>query len=123
MIIKKIFLNFITFSLLLTLISCDPSLDELKKITIGSIDFSKYKDGVYRGTYSDGKHDFVTDSSILSKKITDISVIENKDNHYSKDAEAVLPRVVEKQSLQVDTVSGCTLSSKALLKSIENAFK
>ena len=37
-------------------------------------------------------------------------------------AETIVDDVVDKQTLDVDTVSGATVSSKVILKSIENAL-
>jgi uncharacterized protein with FMN-binding domain len=38
-------------------------------------------------------------------------------------ADALLPRVIDAQSLAVDAVSGSTYSSKVVLKAIETALK
>jgi len=43
-------------------------------------------------------------------------------NGRGEKAEAIIPRVIEAQSLDVDVVSGATGSSKAILKAIEDAF-
>ena len=40
----------------------------------------------------------------------------------SKLGEKVFQQVKERQSLQIDTVSGATVSTKTILKSIENAL-
>lgn len=42
---------------------------------------------------------------------------------YREVNESIISRVVENQSLKVDVVTGATVTSKALLKAIENALE
>ena len=44
-------------------------------------------------------------------------------NGQGKPAEAIIPRVIETQSLGVDVISGATHSSLTILKAIENALE
>ena len=55
-------------------------------------------------------------------RITDIVMLSHGHgpNH---GADALLPRVIDAQSLAVDAVSGSTYSSKVVLKAIETALK
>ena len=58
---------------------------------------------------------------VRDNKITNI-VIKKHDYGLGKKAEAIVEDVVNQQSLNVDTVSGATLSSSTILKAIENAL-
>jgi uncharacterized protein with FMN-binding domain len=60
----------------------------------------------------------VADQKITAATLHEASRIEE----YGKKALPVLERVVAKQSPQVDTVSGATTTSKALLKATEHAL-
>ncbi|MBC2578807.1 FMN-binding protein [Clostridium sp. DJ247] len=94
----------------------------IKEISIGNVDLSKVKDGIYTGSFD---AEFISaESSITVKnhKITDIKLVKHK-NEKGKSAEVIPERVVKAQTLQVDAVSGATNSSKVILKSIENALK
>ena len=45
--------------------------------------------------------------------------LENKDDEFLNN---LYSKVIEKQSLEIDVTSGATLTTKAYLKSIENAY-
>ena len=61
--------------------------------------------------------------NMLNKKISchEIVLIEHK-NERGAAAEEITDKVIAAQSLQVDTISGATSSSKVVLKAIENAL-
>jgi uncharacterized protein with FMN-binding domain len=61
-------------------------------------------------------------ATVSGGRIASIEILKHF-NGQGKPAEAIVPRVVEAQSLGVDTVSGATHSSLTILKAIENALK
>lgn len=96
--------------------------EEVSKISINDIDISTLNDGTYSGEY------FVNESvgaivkvTVKDNKITDIDFIEHKHGK-GKKAEAITDIVIEKQSLNVDAISGATGSSTVILKAIDNAL-
>jgi uncharacterized protein with FMN-binding domain len=48
--------------------------------------------------------------------------MQNRKTKYSKRAEGVIPRIIERQTPNVDAVSGATTTSKALMKAVENSL-
>ena len=88
-----------------------------------TFDFSTIPAGAHRGMFTYGSFNFIVEVVAEDGNVTDIIVIQNRDNQPSIDAEAVLERMVEAQSLDVDTVSGATVSSRSLVKAVENALK
>lgn len=95
---------------------------EVKKLVIENVDLSKIEDGEYYGTFTKHRWKYSTKVTILQNKITNIEFLQNTEEigDFSK---TIATRIIEKQSLNVDTVSGATVSSKAVLKSIEVALK
>lgn len=94
----------------------------VKELKIGSIDLSKISDGEYTGSCN---VDFISVKVVVAvknHKIENINLAEHK-NGKGKAAEVITDKVLESQSLQVDTVSGATNSSKVILKAIENALE
>ncbi|ALB45049.1 FMN-binding protein [Clostridium beijerinckii] len=90
----------------------------IRELTINNVDLSKIPDGKYIGSY---------DVNLISAKVS-VTVKNHKiENIHKTDrgkpAEVIPSMVVKAQSLQVDTVSGATNSSKTILKAIENALK
>jgi len=104
-------------------ISCSTS--HIKDIQASIPDMSGKPDGVYRGNYSlSGTPISVTvDVTISNQNITEVKIIKHRCSPIGKKAEKITERIIEKQSLDVDVVSGATGSSKAILKAVENALQ
>jgi uncharacterized protein with FMN-binding domain len=101
------------------------SVQQYKKIVselkIGKVDLAKVSDGKYTG-YCDAEFVAAEVSvTVKDNKIEDIILLSHKTER-GKSAEVIQDEVLKAQSLQVDTISGATNSSKVILKSIENAL-
>lgn len=98
---------------------------EAKNLPIGDVDFNNLKDGTYIGEYEGGMYKWRANEvqvRVSSGKVTNIDLLKNKENQPPEFTNKLYGRVIESQSLQVDTISGATLTSKAYLKSVENAL-
>lgn len=98
---------------------------EAKNLPIAAIDFKNIGDGTYIGEYEGGIKKWRTNKvqvTVSSGKVTGIEVLEQKYDLKPEFTDKLYDRVIEAQSLQVDTISGATLTSKACLKSVENAL-
>ena len=82
-------------------------------------------DGVYRGEYNirGTPVKVVLDVSMQNGSITKINIIDHTASAIGKQAEQIIPQIIFHQSLDVDTVSGATASSKGILKAVENALQ
>jgi uncharacterized protein with FMN-binding domain len=61
--------------------------------------------------------------SVSSGRVTGIQLMASKDpGGKNTQTQALYDRVIQAQSLQVDTISGATLTSKAYLQAVENAL-
>ena len=102
---------------------------EAKNLPIAVIDFKKLNDGTYIGEYEGGMYKWRANKvqvTVSSGRVTDINALGNKKagcNQSPQLTGEIFEKVIEKQSLQVDTVSGATLTCKAYLKSVENALR
>lgn len=99
----------------------ESNLEELKYLQIEEVDLSTIKDGSYSGEYSALPVSAKVKVTVEGHQITDIELVEHV-NGQGSGAEIIPATVVEKQTLQIDTVSGATYSSKVILKAIENAL-
>jgi len=101
---------------------------EAKNLPIAVIDFKKINDGTYIGEYEGGMYKWRANKvqvTVSSGSVTDIKTLGDKKAGCGEKPELtgeLFNRVIEAQSLQVDAVSGATLTSKAYLKSVENAL-
>ena len=93
----------------------------VREIKIENVDLSTISDGKYTGSCDASYIASQVSVTVKNHKITDISLLKHK-NERGKPAEVIPGKVVEAQSLKVDTISGATNSSKIILKSIENAL-
>jgi len=99
---------------------------EAKSLPLDAVDFSKLNDGTYHGAYEGGMYKWRANEcqvTVSSGKVTDIRLVASKDPAAKNtQAEVLYERVIQAQSLQVDTISSATLTSKAYLKAVENAL-
>ncbi|AJA47234.1 hypothetical protein CPAST_c11340 [Clostridium pasteurianum DSM 525 = ATCC 6013] len=94
----------------------------IKQINIRKIDLSKVANGTYSGSFDALEVGAEVKVTVDDHKITDIKIVNHK-NVRGEKAEVIPERVIAAQSLQVDTVSGATNSSKVILKAIDNALQ
>ncbi|OQB20474.1 MAG: FMN-binding domain protein [Firmicutes bacterium ADurb.Bin182] len=99
----------------------ESSFESLKNTPPADIDLSVIEDGVYPGSYSLFPVSAEVNVTVKDHAITDIELVKH-DNGQGKPAEVIPQKVVESQSLDVDSVSGATHSSMVILKAIENAL-
>ncbi|WP_410511305.1 FMN-binding protein [Paenibacillus sp. BR2-3] len=98
---------------------------EAKNLPIKAVNFKQLNDGTYIGEYEGGMYKWRANKvqvTVSSSKVTDIRILEHKEKQTSEFTDKLYGRVIQSQSLQVDTISGATLTSKAYLKAIENAL-
>ncbi|EPY6471381.1 FMN-binding protein [Clostridium sporogenes] len=107
---------------------------EVQELTIDAVDFKKLRDGTYMGEYSgtkDHSRDTKVQVIISEDKISDIKILKGALDKEGKPAELtgglsigdLFDNVIKSQSLQVDAISGATLTSKVHLKALENALE
>jgi uncharacterized protein with FMN-binding domain len=84
---------------------------------------SKVEDGTYIGKFDGYRWSNTVKVTVNNHKITKISFVEGQQFRSEEVENGIINNVISKQSLNVDTVAGGTVSSKAILKAIENAFK
>lgn len=87
------------------------------------MDIGTLNDGTYTGSARGYKSVITVQVTIVGGKISSITVVsEGDDEPYFSNARAVIQRVLASQSMNVDTVSGCTYSSTGILMAIKNAL-
>ena len=97
---------------------------EAEDIVVESIAIEDVKNGVYIGeSMVLGDMSMIVEVTVKKGKITDIVIVSSKGDWYARNAKHVIKGVIASQSLKVDTVTGATISSNAILKAVENALK
>ena len=97
-------------------------VNDVNNITVSNPNTANIADGIYVGEYSVTPVYVKAEVSVTKHKITSIKIIEHENGLGSKD-EKIVDDVISRQSLKVDAVSGATVSSKCIIKAIENALQ
>ena len=101
----------------------EEAVEEQNAQTTVSSDAS-YKDGTYEGSATGYGGKMKVSVTIANGEITEINIVDTGDDEeYLIDARDVIPEIIEKQSLDVDTVSGATHSCKGIIKAVGKALE
>lgn len=111
-----------------------PSRRETRELTFSDVKFKNLVDGTYIGEFKGEKsrlRDAKVEVTISGGEITDIAILKgavDKEGKPAKltggrDIDDLFNTAIQAQTLQVDVVSGATLTSKAHLKALENALE
>lgn len=91
-------------------------------ITFECLDTTGIGDGTYVGEYNISPVFVSVEVTVRNQQIMDIVILEHQ-NGFGAKAESIVDDVLENQSLDVDVVSGATVSSNVILKAIESALQ
>jgi len=83
-----------------------------------------YKDGTYEGSATGYSGQMTVSVKVSCCKISEINIVDTGDDEeYLIDAKDVIPQIIEKQSTEVDAVSGATHSSKGIINAVAKALE
>lgn len=85
---------------------------------------AEYQDGVYSGEAEGFGGPISLEVTITDGRIADIQILsaEGEDGAYFSMAENMIPTVLERQSPEVDTISGATFSSNGVRNAMKQAL-
>jgi len=93
----------------------------MSTVVIQNVDFSEVPNGVYTGSFNARIIAATAEVTVDEGKVIGIKLTKHKYERGGP-AAAIVDDILEKQSLNVDTISGATESSKTILKAVENAL-
>ena len=110
-----------------------PSRREISSLPIGDVDFSNLKDGTYIGSFvgtESNLRDTTVEVVVADGSISNIRILKGAVDDAGapqeigkyKTAYDLFDAVLLKKSMQVDLISGATLTSKTHLKALEQAL-
>jgi uncharacterized protein with FMN-binding domain len=110
----------------------EPGRREAASIVVEDVDFSQLKDGVYVGEYvgtKDHMRDAKVQATVKGGQLEKVDVTggvmaqkEQQEIRGGQTLKSLFDRVIQKRSLQVDAISGATITTKTHLKALENAL-
>lgn len=86
---------------------------------------TNYKDGTYTGEADGFGGTIQVEVKIEKSKIAEINVIsaEKEDGAYISMAKDIIPKIIDAQSADIDTISGATFSSTGIKNASEQALE
>ncbi|HEY5466440.1 MAG TPA: FMN-binding protein [Clostridia bacterium] len=111
----------IVLAAVIVMSSLEKNLKLLANLPVADVDVTKLADGKYSGSFSAFPVSAEVIVTIANRKIADIDLVKHVTGQ-GQAAEILPEKVVEAQSLDVDSVSGASYSSKVILKAIEDAL-
>jgi uncharacterized protein with FMN-binding domain len=90
--------------------------------TVSSQPKSLYKDGIFKGTGSNRRGSIQVAVTIKSDKITDVEISHFAMHYSERDVVGLPSEVLQKQSAQVQNVSGATYSTQAFEDAVQAAL-
>ena len=95
----------------------------VRRTPLGEHDLARAADGSYRGATTFMGSDFEVEVTLKGHRIERIVVVKDDGRKYVERAAPILDRVLQAQSLDVDAVSGATVTSRVLLIAIDDALR
>lgn len=86
---------------------------------------NEYKNGIYTGEADGFGGTIQVEVKIEKNKIAEIDVVsaEKEDGAYLSMAKDIIPKIIDAQSAEVDTISGATFSSTGIKNASEQALE
>lgn len=91
-------------------------------VQLDGINVTYLNDGTYKGIYKAGRWSNELIITVNKQKITDIRIEDDVTFAKPGVSDELFSKVITYQDTTVDAISGATVTSKAYLKSIENAL-
>jgi uncharacterized protein with FMN-binding domain len=118
----KFITTIVIFPILIGMLTGCAVVKEANETQITMPDIRGKDNGIFRGEYKINPVQVVVDVEMANGNIKEIKIIEHICG-LGKKAEKIIDQVVNSQTLEVDIVTGATVSSKVILKAIENALE
>ncbi|MEW8972737.1 MAG: flavocytochrome c [Tissierellaceae bacterium] len=113
---KKFFAVFLVFIMVVSLVGCNKPANEEGKTNI--------KDGVYKGVGNGKGGEIAVEVTIKDDTITNIKVLSHDETPgYDTAMDTLTEEIISTNSIEVDMISGCTLTSTGFLEAVNAALE
>ncbi len=93
----------------------------VRNMKVYPVDLSKVADGRYAGSFARGRFSYSVEVVVKNHRIEAVKSTGAKQPTEGI-AQMVFERIIQEQAVDVDTVAGASLTSKAAAKAVENAL-
>jgi len=105
----------------ITAIGAYSGMGAVRGMTVNPVDLSRIADGAYPGSFKKGRFSYSVEVTVKDHRIQDVKPTGRRQAQEAV-VQRILARILEAQSVKVDTVSGASLTTKAVSKAAENAL-
>ena len=92
-----------------------------REMTVNPVDLSKIADGSYTGTFRKGRFSHSVEVTVKDHRIEAVKATGAKMPSEAT-IRQIFERIVQEQAVNLDAVSGASLTTKAVTKAVENAL-
>jgi len=118
-----VFAGFVLVSIIGVVVWLSSNLDALETVELNNASLTTLEDGTYTGECDEGRWSVEVEVRVEDGKIADITMLEDVSIPEDGVFEHIRHEVVEHETLDVDAVSGATLTSNAYLTAIDDALE
>jgi len=121
LIVIVLIIGILTVAVSLLLRNTEKQLEALSAIEIEEVDLLQVDDGTYEGEWKVFPINVLVRVSVKDHVITEVLLLRH-DNGQGEAAEVLPEEIVRTQRIDLDTVSGASYSSKAILLAVQDAL-
>jgi uncharacterized protein with FMN-binding domain len=113
---------FVTIAMFIAVPFAMRGMAEVAGQTITPLDMSTVADGVHEGTYCSGRWCFTVRVRVAHGRIDSLWTVQRRTAGWAAFNQQVFRRIIERQNVFPDAVSGASITTRALMKAVENAL-
>jgi uncharacterized protein with FMN-binding domain len=101
-------------------IAATAGMGAVRRTVVADVDMAQVPDGVSHGVFHEGRFQFAVTVEVKDNRIAAISMVDPaKTTDLTR---ALAAKIIDKQSVEIDAVSGASLTTRAFAKAVENAL-
>ncbi len=89
---------------------------------IAEVNLATVADGSHRGTFTCRGFTYEVETTVRNGRIERVDILRNRGSRSAQTAAGVAGRIVERQTPNVEVFPGAAITSKALMKAVENSL-
>lgn len=113
----------VTAAVLLALPFGMRGMDEVRSQTVVPLDMGTVADGVHEGQYCHARWCYKVRARVAGGRIDCLWTVQPKDSPSDSFNRKVYKQVLERQNVFADAVSGASITTRAVMKAVENALR
>ncbi len=102
-------------------IAAGSGMGAVRRTVVADVDMAQVRDGVSQGVFHRGRFRYAVTVEVKDNRIAAITLVDP--SRATDVTRAIAARIIDKQSVEIDAVSGASLTTRAFAKAVENALR